>query len=227
MNIEKMLDIPDPRLEHGDIKLLEAYPARDRPFGLALVAYPHGSGWTVSSQKLLDPEEAGDFMAAAAKEGFSEKFMSLLSLAAENGACLVRLNSGEGPRAVRTILDLCTAHVTSKDAAILETYPADDVAADRPLEAHPFEYGYTVSTAPLLDPDRRVREAFVEAVRAEGFSDAFVRLMERAAGLGVAMVRLDQDVVPSEEFDLFSWEMGDVLVDHETGEPVEASSPAP
>jgi hypothetical protein len=227
MTIEKMLDIPDPRLEHGDIKLLEAYPAKDRPFGMALVAYPHGSGWTVSSQKMLEPGEKAAFVESARKEGFSDKFIGLLELAAENDARLVRLNGPEGPRKVQTILDLSTEHVTSKDAEILETYPADDVRADRPLAAHPFEYGYTVSTAPLMDPDARVRAAFVDAVRAEGFSDAFVRLMEKAADMGVAMVRLDQDMEPSEDFDLFSWEKGDVQVDHETGEPVGSSAPTP
>ncbi len=228
MSIERMLDIPDPRLEHEDIKLLEAYNAHYNPSGMALTAYPHGCGWTVSANRMLEGEEKkAEFVAAMRKEGFSEKFISLVSLAAQNDARLLRLNGPEGPSRVHTILDLSTDHVTSKDDELLRGYPSDDVLADRPLAAHPYEYGYTVSTAPLMDPDPAAREAFLDAVRAEGFSDAFVSLMERAAEKGVVMVRFDQDIEAVEEFDIFAWDKGDARIDYETGEPVESSAPTP
>lgn len=111
---------------------------------------------------------------------------------------------------IMKMLDLSTAHITSKDADLLRTYRADENGPDKALTAYPYEYGWTVSTSGMLDGGAD-REEKIAAMRAEGFSDHFVNMMTHAADLDVAMVRLDRDAECEPGLPTFDWSAGDEM----------------
>ena len=188
----QLLDVPAGTVSEADENLLLNYPAKDRPYGMALIAYPHGSGFTVSTSQMKTGKVDGDtedFLATVRKEGFSEGFVYLLRRATDLDADLIRIgHPGIEAETLRPFLDASTGHVTFPDNEKLEAYPADRSKPGSVVDAHPYEYGWTVNTEPMLGPGR---DAFLAAVRAEGFSEPFVQLLERAAERGEAMMRLD------------------------------------
>lgn len=112
---------------------------------------------------------------------------------------------------VQTFLDLSTAHITSKDAALLTKH----VTEGRPEDSMMFvyacgDYGWTVSTAGMLDTPFE-REMRLAAMRDIGYSDHFVAMMTHAADLGVQMVRLDCDAELEPGLPTFDWENSDEM----------------
>jgi hypothetical protein len=120
---------------------------------------------------------------------------------------------------MQKLLDLSTAHITSKDARLLEAYRADRKPSGKALVAYPFEYGWTVSTTGMLDgaADRADR---LTAIRNEGFSEHFIRVLNHAADQDAVLVRFDADADFEPDLPRFDWENGDEMI-------VDAASPAP
>jgi hypothetical protein len=122
---------------------------------------------------------------------------------------------------IQTILDLSTAHMTYNDSLLLGTYKATgDQPDDASLVAYPYEYGWTVSTGPLNDQDDadNVRAAML----AEGFSEHFVAVLDKAMAANCVLVRFDRDAMREPGLPTFNWEAemetGDVTPEAE--EPI-------
>ena len=228
MTNQTLLDLPPSALDPRDAALLRNYPAKDRPFGHALIAYPHGDGHTISTSQMNNPDPGSrdDFIRRVREEGFTDSLVAMLWRGRRDGVDLIRLDKATDPAgAILPVLDLSTGHVTSVDAGLMEARPAAGNAAGKALEIHPYEYGFTIDATPASDPSEW--PAVADALRAEGFSDAFVRLVETASERGASMIRLDQAGEPAEGLDYFDWEQGDLQVDPETGEPPAAGLPSP
>ena len=103
---------------------------------------------------------------------------------------------------IEKILDLGTCHLTATDARLLGEYDVE-----RPpsltLIAYPYEYGWTVSTSGLSDPD--MAPDFEKGAHAEGFSETFLAILRSAAGMGAVMVRFDRDGDEEPGFPIFEW----------------------
>ena len=83
-----------------------------------------------------------------------------------------------------TFLDLSTAHLTHGDVELIE-------AEAMPMTCMTYEYGWVVSTAPLIDEEER--EEKVADLREVGFSEAFISLAVHAGKMGAWLLRFDCD----------------------------------
>ncbi|WP_457090583.1 DUF5983 family protein [Microvirga sp. P5_D2] len=86
--------------------------------------------------------------------------------------------------ALRTFLDLSTAHLTYEDVELIE-------AEALPMACMTNDYGWIVSTATLID--EQGREERVAKLREIGFSDIFITLAVHAAKMGAWLLRFDCD----------------------------------
>jgi hypothetical protein len=111
------------------------------------------------------------------------------------------------------ILDLSTAHMTSKDNKILQNY-MDSPAAIRSLIAYSYEYGWTISTSLMLN-GAVDRDEHLAKVRKEGFSEAFIKILTHAADNGAVLVRLDRDGDLEPGLPSFDWDNDDEIVEPE------------
>jgi hypothetical protein len=85
---------------------------------------------------------------------------------------------------LRTFLDLSTAHLTYEDVELIE-------AEAVPMTCMTYEYGWIVSTAPLIDEEER--EQKVADLREVGFSETFITLAVHAGKMGAWLLRFDCD----------------------------------
>lgn len=108
--------------------------------------------------------------------------------------------------AVRTFLDVSTAHITSADDDLLRRHlPAvRSNGSARPelsiLSVDGHAYGYWVAS--LLAPTGDLNE--VDLIAA-GFSEAFVALMRHARNINVDWIKLDADGDDVEGLESFEW----------------------
>jgi hypothetical protein len=105
---------------------------------------------------------------------------------------------------VQKFFDLSTGHLTDQDRKLLEMYPAKDRPSGMALIAYPYEYGWTVSTSSVMEPE--TLEDHLDAIRAEGFSESFIKILMHAAGEKCWMVRFDSDAAHEPGFEVFEWE---------------------
>jgi hypothetical protein len=106
---------------------------------------------------------------------------------------------------IRTFLDTSTAHITWADAELLVRHiESADVMQGVVLIAEAGQYGWTVSTAGMLD-DAAERQDRMDAIRAAGFSDHFADLIAYAADKGAQMIRLDRDAECEPDLPTFEW----------------------
>lgn len=115
------------------------------------------------------------------------------------------------------ILDLSTVHIKPSDGKLLERYPADERPSGAALIAYPYEYGWTVSTSGLNETD--ARDGFVEGIRREGFSEAFVELVKFAHDNDCTLVRLDRDGDFHPGLPAFDWDTGEEMENEANSAP--------
>jgi hypothetical protein len=85
---------------------------------------------------------------------------------------------------LRTFLDLSTAHLTYEDVELIE-------AGAMPMTCMTYEFGWVVSTAPLIDEEER--EDKVADLHEAGFSETFITLAVHAGKMGTWLLRFDCD----------------------------------
>jgi hypothetical protein len=104
---------------------------------------------------------------------------------------------------IQKLLDLSTGHMTLADSKILDDYMNRN-PLDSSLTIYPYEYGYMVSTSSLADePANHEPES---RLKSEGFSDAFLAVMQHGLASECAMVRFDIDGEYEPDFPIFDWE---------------------
>jgi hypothetical protein len=94
MPMQKLLDLSSGNIPSSDAKLLQTFRDGRRDFRVPLIVYRYEYGWTVSTAGLLNTAaERADRLTAMSKAGFSEHFIKVMSLAADQDAVLVRFDA--------------------------------------------------------------------------------------------------------------------------------------
>jgi hypothetical protein len=94
------------------------------------------------------------------------------------------MSAMEDLMSLRTFLDLSTAHLTHEDVELIQ-------AEAVPMTCMTYEYGWIISTAPLIDEEER--EQKVADLHEAGFSEEFITLAVHAGKMGAWLMRFDCD----------------------------------
>jgi hypothetical protein len=108
---------------------------------------------------------------------------------------------------LRTHLDLCIMHVTQEDAERLSEQGDDysrDSAARVTLPCVQYRYGAIIFVLYSGETPEE-QAAYLDRVKAEGYSDALCNLIRLAWKLDVDMIRLDNDAEINESLPTFAW----------------------
>ena len=114
-------------------------------------------------------------------------------------------NSVESPFIVK-VFEASTGHITKEDDKLLRR---DDVGSvcTYDIKGGKILYGYLVFTG--LENNSSIKEEIateeLEAMKADGFSDAFINLLKIARAKGCKFLQLDGDGVSYEDLPTFEW----------------------
>lgn len=101
---------------------------------------------------------------------------------------------------VRLVLDLSTAHITESDSRLLSVEAAfNDVPS---LRVVPFEYGFYLT---IISDLKEFLADDKSALREAGLSDAFIKILEKAAAHEINFIILDRDGGCDDELEVFEW----------------------
>lgn len=114
------------------------------------------------------------------------------------------MNSIKDPFIVK-VFEASSCHITKKDDQLLKRHDTGTVSAYE-MRGSGILYGFLIYTS--LEENSSIVESGIPdeaAIKAEGFSDAFINLLKLAKKNGCKFLQLDCDGVEYEDLPKFEW----------------------